>query len=67
MEILKKQKVILFFHIKGIAMMFLQITTEQDIKKLARMKLYAAIVGKALYDGRIDAKTAIKAAKEGEA
>lgn len=43
------------------------VTTEQDIKKLARMKLYAAIVGKALYDGRIDVETALRAAKEGEA
>lgn len=43
------------------------VTTEQDIKKLAKMQLYAAIVGKALYDGRIDVKTALRAAKEGEA
>ncbi len=43
------------------------ITTVEDLRTLAGMKLYAAIVGKAIYDGRIDVGSALRAAKEGQA
>ena len=36
-----------------------------DVKALAKMDLYAAIIGKALYAGKIDLKRAIAAGKGG--
>ncbi|HPW99236.1 MAG TPA: 1-(5-phosphoribosyl)-5-[(5-phosphoribosylamino)methylideneamino]imidazole-4-carboxamide isomerase [Sedimentibacter sp.] len=36
------------------------VTTLEDIKKLREMNLYGAIIGKALYDGRLDFKDALK-------
>ncbi|MBR5110291.1 MAG: 1-(5-phosphoribosyl)-5-[Clostridia bacterium] len=40
------------------------VSTPQDIAALARLKLYAAIIGKALYDGRITLEEAMEAAKD---
>lgn len=39
------------------------VTTEQEIKSLKDMNTYAAIVGKAIYEGKITLEDAIKAAK----
>ncbi len=36
------------------------VTTLNDIKKLKKMNLYGAIIGKSIYDGVIDLKEAIK-------
>ena len=36
-----------------------------DVKKLAEMKLYGAILGKALYTGNIDLAAAVTLTKEG--
>ncbi|MDD4678544.1 MAG: HisA/HisF-related TIM barrel protein, partial [Tissierellia bacterium] len=35
------------------------VTTLEDIKQLREMNLYGAIIGKALYDGRLDFKDAL--------
>lgn len=40
------------------------VTTVEDVKKLTEMKLYGAILGKALYTGAIDLSNALQAAKE---
>lgn len=40
------------------------VTTAEDIKVLCEMKLYGAILGKALYAGKIDLSEAIKACRE---
>ncbi|HKM00794.1 MAG TPA: HisA/HisF-related TIM barrel protein, partial [Sedimentibacter sp.] len=37
------------------------VTTRDDIKKLNEMDMYGAIIGKALYDKRLDFKEALKA------
>ena len=42
------------------------VTTLDDIKKLADMGMYGAILGKALYTGNIDLKTAVELTKEGK-
>lgn len=39
------------------------VTSLEDIKRLANMDIHGAIIGKALYDGRIDLKAAIAAGK----
>ncbi len=39
------------------------VTDMKDVESLAEMNLYGAILGKAIYTGNIDLKTAIKAAK----
>lgn len=41
------------------------VTTLDDVKKLADMGLYGAILGKALYTGNIDLKDAVELTKEG--
>ena len=41
------------------------VTTLDDVKKLAEMKLYGAILGKALYTGNIDLAAAVTLTKEG--
>lgn len=41
------------------------VTTLEDVKKLAEMGLYGAILGKALYTGSIDLKAAMELTKEG--
>lgn len=41
------------------------VTTLEDVKKLADLGLYGAILGKALYTGNIDLKTAVELTKEG--
>lgn len=41
------------------------VTTLDDVKKLADMGLYGAILGKALYTGNIDLKAAVELTKEG--
>lgn len=41
------------------------VTTLEDVKKLAEMGLYGAILGKALYTGSIDLKAAVELTKEG--
>ncbi len=43
------------------------VTTLEDVKKLADMGLYGAILGKALYTGNIDLKAAVELTKEGKA
>lgn len=43
------------------------VTTLEDVKKLAEMGLYGAILGKALYTGSIDLKAAVELTKEGGA
>lgn len=43
------------------------VTTLDDVKKLAEMGLYGAILGKALYTGSIDLKAAVELTKEGGA
>ena len=43
------------------------VSSEKDVETLAHMNLYAAIIGKAIYDGRIDVKKAIAAARRGDA
>lgn len=40
------------------------VTTLEDVKKLAEMGLYGAILGKALYTGSIDLKAAVELTKE---
>ncbi|MDO4530626.1 MAG: 1-(5-phosphoribosyl)-5-[(5-phosphoribosylamino)methylideneamino]imidazole-4-carboxamide isomerase [Bacillota bacterium] len=42
------------------------VTTLEDVKKLADMGLYGAILGKALYTGNIDLQAAVALTKEGE-
>lgn len=42
------------------------VSSEKDVKALAALKLYAAIIGKALYAGKIDLAKAIRAAEGGE-
>ena len=42
------------------------VSSESDVKELSALNLYAAIIGKALYDGRIDLKAAL-AAERGDA
>lgn len=42
------------------------VTTLDDVKKLADMGMYGAILGKALYTGNIDLKTAVELTKEGK-
>lgn len=39
------------------------VTDMSDVENLAKMNIYGAILGKAIYTGNIDLKTAIKAAK----
>ena len=39
------------------------VTDMSDVENLAKMDIYGAILGKAIYTGNIDLKTAIKAAK----
>ena len=39
------------------------VSTIDDIKKLAGMNMYGAILGKALYEGALDLKEAVQAAK----
>lgn len=41
------------------------VTTLDDVKRLAEMKLYGAILGKALYTGNIDLAAAVALTKEG--
>ena len=41
------------------------VTTLDDVKRLADMKLYGAILGKALYTGNIDLAAAVARTKEG--
>ena len=41
------------------------VTTLDDVKRLAEMKLYGAILGKALYTGNIDLAAAVTLTKEG--
>ena len=43
------------------------VSSEKDVKTLAGMDLYAAIIGKAIYDGRIDVGQAIAAARREDA
>lgn len=43
------------------------VSTLDDVKRLAKMGLYAAIIGKAIYAGSIDLKQAIQAAGEATA
>ncbi len=43
------------------------VSTVEDVRTLARMKLYGAILGKALYTGDIDLKAALAAAREVDA
>ena len=38
------------------------VTDMTDVEKLSEMNIYGAILGKAIYTGNIDLKTAIKAA-----
>ncbi len=40
------------------------VSTETDVQALAGLGLYGAIIGKAIYDGRIDLRRAIAAGKE---
>ena len=40
------------------------VSTETDVHALAGLGLYGAIIGKAIYDGRIDLRRAIAAGKE---
>ena len=42
------------------------VTAEGDVEALARLGLYAAIIGKALYSGRIDLKRAVAIARREE-
>ena len=42
------------------------VTTLDDVKKLADMGMYGAILGKALYTGNIDLKAAVDLTKEGK-
>ena len=42
------------------------VTTLNDVKKLADMGMYGAILGKALYTGNIDLKSAVELVKGGE-
>ena len=42
------------------------ISTVEDIKALSRLSLYGAIIGKALYDGRLAIAQALRAGKEEE-
>ncbi|MBR5590313.1 MAG: 1-(5-phosphoribosyl)-5-[Anaerotignum sp.] len=42
------------------------VTTLDDVKKLADMGIYGAILGKALYTGNIDLKAAVELTKEGK-
>ena len=42
------------------------VTTLDDVKKLADMGMYGAILGKALYTGNIDLKAAVELTKEGK-
>ena len=39
------------------------VSSPDDVAALAKLDLYAAIIGKALYDGRITLEAALKAAK----
>ena len=39
------------------------VTTTEDIKELARMNIHGAIIGKALYEGRLTLEEAIETAK----
>ena len=39
------------------------VSSEKDVERLARMNLYAAIIGKAIYDGRVDVRKAIAAGR----
>ena len=41
------------------------VTTLDDVKRLAEMKLTGAILGKALYTGNIDLAAAVALTKEG--
>ena len=41
------------------------VSTEKDVQALAALNLYGAIIGKALYDGRITLKAALAAAQQG--
>ena len=41
------------------------VTTLDDVKRLAEMKLYGAILGKALYTDNIDLAAAVALTKEG--
>ena len=41
------------------------VTTLDDVKRLAEMKLYGVILGKALYTGNIDLAAAVALTKEG--
>ena len=50
---------------QGIREGFGGVTTLDDVKKLAEMKLYGAILGKALYTGNIDLAAAVTLTKEG--
>ena len=43
------------------------VSSENDVETLANMNLYAAIIGKAVYDGRIDVRRAIAAARRDDA
>jgi phosphoribosylformimino-5-aminoimidazole carboxamide ribotide isomerase len=40
------------------------VTNLEDIKRLKEMELYGAIIGKALYDGRVRLTDALKAANQ---
>ena len=39
------------------------VTTKEDVTRLAQMGIYGAIVGKALYDEKIDLKEAIRCSR----
>ena len=41
------------------------VSSGENVSALARLGLYAAIIGKALYDRRIDLRAAIETAREG--
>ena len=43
------------------------VSSEKDVETLAHMNLYAAIIGKAIYDGRVDVGRAIAAARREDA
>ncbi len=43
------------------------VSSEHDVETLADMNLYAAIIGKAIYDGRVDVRRAIATARRDDA
>ena len=43
------------------------VTSEEDVRRLASLNLYGVIIGKAIYDGRLDVRRALAAAKGAKA